>query len=117
MEKKLDIILRADNDALRTTGLMHSKPLNQNECAFFIFQKAGKHCFWNANVSYPISLIFCDAQKKIRDIKYLEANQLNSVAPDTYDITYVIEAHHNTPKTFELSAGKVINFDEKGIYF
>lgn len=116
MERKLNIILKADNDGLRTKGLMHSEPLNPDECAFFIFQKAGQHSFWNANVSYPISLIFCDAHKNVKDIRYLQANQLNGVSSNSFDITYVIEAHEDVPKKYGLIVGSKINFDEKGVY-
>ena len=48
--KKLDIILKADSNALRERGLMFHDPLAINECAFFSFITAGKHHFWNKDV-------------------------------------------------------------------
>lgn len=107
----LDIILIADNEISRRLGLMHRDPIGENECAIFEFPRLGKHSFWNKNVSFPISLIFCNDKLEVRDVKYLEANQTSGVAPIGYDIKYVIEAHVNIPKKMKISNGKRVIID------
>ena len=83
----------ADSDLKRMKGLMFQDPLDINECALFVFPYKGKHSFWNKNVSFPISLFFCNEDKEIIDIKKLEPEQREAVCPSSYDIKYVIEAH------------------------
>lgn len=114
---KLDIILVADNDLTRTLGLMKKPPLKEHECAFFEFPSIGKHSFWNKNVSFPISLIFCDSDHVVKDIKYLKAEQSNSVSSDTYDIKYVIEAHVEAPQKLRIEKGSKITLDGKNVKF
>jgi uncharacterized membrane protein (UPF0127 family) len=90
---------------------MHRKPIGENECAFFEFPRLGKHSFWNKDVSFPISLIFCNDKFEVKDVKYLEANQTSGVAPKGYDIKYVIEAHVDVPKRMKISNGNKIKVD------
>ena len=115
----MKIILVADTDLKRTRGLMHHRPLEKNECAFFDFPREGKHSFWNNNVDFPISLIFCDKEGKVIDIKRLEAQQKTSVSPDSFDTKYVIETHEHAPKEYNIKNGSVINImlEQKEIFF
>ena len=113
----MKVILVADNDLTRRLGLMHHRPLDKDECAVFCFEREGQHSFWNKNVDFPISLIFCDKNKKVKDIQYLEAQQTNGVYPKSYDITYVIEAHRDAPNTIGISHGSQMNYDGKEVYF
>ena len=83
----------ADNDIKRMKGLMFQDPLEKNECALFIFPYNGQHSFWNKNVSFPISLIFCDDKKNVVDVKKLNAEQATGVTSKSNEIKYVIEAH------------------------
>ena len=62
----------ADNEITRRMGLMHQEALKKNECAFFEFPRLGSHAFWNKNVDFPISLIFCDKNGFVEDVKYLK---------------------------------------------
>ena len=105
----MKIILIADTDLKRTRGLMHHRPLEKNECAFFDFPREGKHSFWNNNVDFPISLIFCDKDKNVIDIKKLEAQQKTSVAPDSFNTKYVIETHEQAPKEYNIRKGSVLD--------
>ena len=107
----LDIILVADNEISRRLGLMHKDPIGENECAFFEFPRLGKHSFWNKNVSFPISLIFCNDNLEVKDIKYLEAHQTSGVGPKGYDIKYVIEAHVDAPKALNIKLGDRVIID------
>ena len=102
------IILNADTEMKRIKGLMHHSPLEKDECAFFDAQREGKHSFWNKNVDFPISLIFCDANNKVVDIKYLEAQQTQSVSSESYNAKYIIEAHKDAPKLYGINSGSVM---------
>ena len=116
-DRKLNIILKADNAQKRVDGLMFHKPLSKNECAFFIFPTAGQHRFWNANVDFPISLMFCDEKGTVKDIQYLEPFQTDSVGPKSYDIKFVVEAHKEVPESFKIKNGTKLLFREREIIF
>lgn len=109
----LDIVLVADNEISRRLGLMHRDPIGKRQCAFFEFPRIGKHSFWNKNVSFPISLIFCDENLEVKDIGYLEAEQTSGISPKGYDIKYVIEAHIDAPEMFKIKKGNKININGK----
>jgi len=113
----VNIILVADNDLSRIRGLMHHRPILKEECAFFEFSREGQHCFWNNNVDFPISLIFCNKDGIVSDIKYLEAQQKNTVRPDSFDVKYVIEAHVNAPKIYKIKKGLKMKRDNKEVFF
>jgi len=113
----LKIRFVANNELSLRLGLMHQKPLDENECALFEFPRTGKHLFWNKNVSFPISLIFCDSNKKIKDIKFLKAHQAETVGPQSYDISYVIEAHSELPQKMGLKKGDNFKIDGDGLRF
>jgi uncharacterized membrane protein (UPF0127 family) len=113
----LKVILTADDDLKRMKGLMFHRPIESNECAFFKFPRCGQHCFWNNNVDFPISLIFCDDKGTVKDIKYLQAQQKETIAPESYDIKYVIEAHVDAPKKFGLIKGLQMSMNEDEVVF
>ncbi len=108
LDKNLKIILNADNEITRRLGLMNQKPIGEDECAFFNFPRVGSHSFWNKNVDFPISLIFCDEKFKVRDIGYLQAQQTSGIKSKSYDIKYVIEAHIDAPSKFGIKKGKKV---------
>jgi len=113
----MKIVLLADTDISRTKGLMFHKPLDIEECAFFEFPASGKPSFWNKNVDFPIALIFCDKDSKIKDIKKLNANQTECVSPSNYDIKYVIETHIDIPKKHNIKKDDIVIFDGKEVKF
>ena len=115
----MKIILIADTDMKRMRGLMHHRPIEEDECAFFEFPREGKHSFWNNNVDFPISLIFCNKDGSVKDIKHLEAQQKQMVSPDSFDIKYVIEAHRNAPKQYNIKKGSILDLklDKKEALF
>jgi len=113
----MKIILHANDDMTRMKGLMFHRPITHKECAFFTFQREGQHSFWNKNVDFPISLIFCDKEGVVRDIKKLGAQQLEGVRPESYDIKYVIEAHENAPVMYGIKMGKKIKLKDDEVDF
>jgi uncharacterized membrane protein (UPF0127 family) len=117
MNKKLKITLLADTDLTRELGLMCRFPLKKNECAFFDFKKSGKFSFWNKNVSFPISVIFCDEKFLIKDIGYLEENQLKPISSKNSNVRYVIEAHKDLPKELGLKINDKFTLENYEVLF
>ena len=113
----MKIILLADSDYKRETGLMFHQPIELDECAFFIFPRSGQHVFWNMNVDFPISLLFCDEDGVVKDIKTLEAQQKEAVKPKSFDIRYVIESHIDAPKHHKIEIGKRMKRDSNEVSF
>lgn len=107
----------ANNELSLRLGLMNQEPLNEDECALFEFPRIGQHSFWNKNVAFPISLIFCDANKTIRDIARMDAQQEKLVTPKSYDIKYVIEAHSELPTKLGLKTGKKFQVNGESVRF
>lgn len=105
----IDVVLLADNDESRAKGLMHHRPLLKTECAYFYFKKEGAHRFWNANVSFPISLIFCDKNGIVEDIKYLDKHQLAGIEPKSKNIIHVVEAHVDAPNIYNIKIGSKLD--------
>ena len=114
---KLKIIKLCDDQATREKGLMDFRKLKNDECAFFEFPVCGKHSFWNKNVSFPLSLVFCDKNGVVEDIKYLEAEQAKSVSPDSYDIKYVVETHIDAPKEQKIRKGSKMIVGQNEVVF
>lgn len=113
----MKVRLVADNNVTRSMGLMNQKPLHEDECAYFYFDNPGRHSFWNKNVDFPISLIFCDKEGKVEDIKYLKAQQLNGVYPDSNKIVHVVEAHFEAPEKFKIKKGSNIKVRNNEVFF
>jgi uncharacterized membrane protein (UPF0127 family) len=93
----LDIRFVAKTNEDLAKGLMYSKPLLNNECAFFIFKHLDDHSFWNKNVDFPISLLFLDENFQIKDIGKLEAHQEKPCRSGYPMIKYVLEGHVDLP--------------------
>lgn len=117
VEKRLKMILLANTPLTRELGLMCRQPLEKNQCAFFDFKKKGKYSFWNKNVEFPISLLFCDENFSIKHIGYLKENQLESISSNSSDIRYVVEAHSNLPLEWNLKIGDKISIQEHEVLF
>lgn len=101
----LNIRFTAQTPDSLAKGLMHSKPLEKDECALFIFKHLNNHSFWNKNVDYPICLLFLDENFEIRDIGHLDAHQETPCVGGYPHIKYVVEGHGDLPGEFEIEAG------------
>ena len=101
----LDIRFIAQTPETLAKGLMHSAPLDKNECALFIFNYLDDHSFWNKNVDYPISLLFLDENFEIKNIGKLDAHQEKPCRAE-YPLTkYVVEGHSDLPIEFDIRVG------------
>lgn len=114
--KKLKITFLADTNLTRELGLMKRFPLKESECAFFDFKKNGNYSFWNKNVAFPISVIFCDENYTIKEISSLKENQLNPIR-SSCSARYVIEAHKDIPQKWDLKVGDKFNVKDLEILF
>lgn len=114
---KYNIVLYASNAEKREKGLMFTKPLNQDECALFVFPRAADHTFWNKNVSYPLSLIFCDSKNNVVAIKYMDANSTKPCRANNSNIKYVIEMIDGAEKNIHINDILVIDNDGNKLYF
>lgn len=112
MDKIADFRVRfvASNHADRTKGLMFASPLEDDEAALFVFPHSDRYGFWNKNVSFRLSLAFLDENQKIVDIKDLEAQSPNTVAPDR-DAKYVVEVLAGAFERRGIKTGDFLLFD------
>lgn len=101
----LNIVLHAKSSQDLAKGLMFSKPLREDQCAFFSFPYADDHSFWNKNVSYPISLLFLDENFEIKHIGSLDTGQEKPVRSNYPLIKYVVEGHINLPIENDINIG------------
>lgn len=115
--QKYNIILYASNTEKREKGLMFSDPLKKDECALFIFPRVSDHSFWNKNVSYPLSLIFCDSNNEVVAIKNMEAESTKSCRANNSNVKYVIELIKDAEEGISLGDALIINNDGKQLYF
>jgi len=95
----------ANNDKLRTKGLMFAEPLEDFEVVIFEFDYPDCYSFWNKNVSFPLSLAFLDEKYRIRDIKDMEADDPKSVYPESSKIVFVVEANKGTFENLGIKIG------------
>jgi uncharacterized membrane protein (UPF0127 family) len=96
MQLKIRFTAQTSEDLAK--GLMFSEPIENHECALFVFKYPSDHSFWNKNVNYPISLLFLDENFQIKNIGKLNAHQ-EKPCRSGYPLTkYVIEGHMDLPK-------------------
>lgn len=90
--KKLEIFILANNDELIQRGLMFTKSLPEDKCAFFEFPNEYCCSFWNKNVPYDIDVGFFDCKGKLHQISCLKAHQLQPIKA-TLKTKFVIEVN------------------------
>lgn len=92
-DRRLKVVMVADNSALQAKGLQFHSGLKNNECALFVFDKPGRYLFWNQHVSFPIDVAFFNSSGKLITICSLEKQQLESVGHEANSTKYVVEAN------------------------
>lgn len=58
----------ADTPGARARGLMHRRQLAPHAGMLFVFESAGKHCFWMKNTLLPLSIAFIGDDGKVVNI-------------------------------------------------
>ncbi len=115
--KKYNIILYASTQEKREKGLMFTEPLNKNECALFIFPRIGDHSFWNKNVSYPLDIVFCDANNNVIIKKNMDAEDTKQCKSNNSNIKYVIETIKGAMDNVKKGDILIIENDGGKLYF
>ena len=85
------IVLFANDDSSRAKGLMHTDPIPEDHCALFVFPRVADHSFWNHNVSYPLSITFCDSNLRVLAIRDMDAMSREACSAGNTAVKYVIE--------------------------
>jgi len=67
----------ADTNILRERGLSGHQPLATNEGMIFIFSSDDKYGFWMKEMTFPIDILWLDANYRIVDVK-------ESASPNSY---------------------------------
>jgi len=106
---KFKVRFIADTNSKRERGLMWADPLQDDEAVLFIFPYTDRHCFWNKNVSFPLSLAFLNEQGIIVDIKDMEADSTERCEPNGH-IRYVIEAKKGAFDKNDIGIGDIVKY-------
>jgi hypothetical protein len=61
----------AVTDDARQQGLMYREKMDENQGMLFVFEGEDIHAFWMKNMTFPIDIVWLDAQKRI---VHLESN-------------------------------------------
>lgn len=98
----------ADSQQARMTGLMHRKSMLAHEGMLFVFEAAGKQCFWMKNTLIPLSIAFLDDSGKIVNIA--------DMAPETEEshcsekpVRLALEMNQGWFKAKGIGPGRVID--------
>ena len=81
------IVEVADNEKLRSLGLMFRESIKSNQGMLFIYQSSNLHCMWMKNTLIPLSVAFIDKNYKIINIqtmKPLDQTPHCSISPAKY---------------------------------
>ena len=110
---RLSVRFVAADDETRARGLMHADPLADDETALFVFAQTGRHGFWNKNVSFGLSLAFCDDQFRIVHLADMDAHSERPTAPPSDNVRYVIEAKQGTWDRIGAKTGDVVAYENR----
>jgi uncharacterized membrane protein (UPF0127 family) len=111
-QPRFDIRFIADTDEKRTRGLMFAEPLEDDEAVLFIFPRADRYGFWNKNVSFGLSLAFCDENGKIIHLADMAADDPTRVESETDDIRFVVEVKKGAFSRLGISKGDMIEYTD-----
>ena len=103
-----------DTPALLQKGLSGHSPLSPNQGMLFVFQKQGKYGFWMKDMTFPIDIIWIDANYKIIHIE-------KSVSPISYPkvfypdspALYVLEISSGQSESGSFHVGDSVEFTKK----
>ena len=91
----------------RATGLMHRKEMPTHEGMLFVFEQAGRHCFWMRNTKLPLSIAFLADDGKIVNISDMEPETQNNHCPRS-SVRYAIEMNQKWFAQRAIGPGTVI---------
>jgi uncharacterized membrane protein (UPF0127 family) len=115
MSTKLSIRFVASTPETRRMGLMHAAPLAEDETVLFVFPNMDRYSFWNHNVGFPLSLAWLDENGRVVDMKDMDAQSRDSVAP-CGDARYVVEASKGTWTRLGVEKGDLISYADNSLH-
>lgn len=74
----------------RQRGLMGRTHLAADGGMLFVFEQAGRHCFWMRDTPLPLSIAFIDASGRIAGLADMSARSETPHCPDR-DVRYALE--------------------------
>ncbi|MCP3925099.1 MAG: DUF192 domain-containing protein [Desulfobacterales bacterium] len=84
----------ADNEDLRTRGLMFCNSLKKGTGLFFIFDFPASKAFWMKNTSIPLGLIFVSADLKVLSVQHGIPFSLEHIV-EQEPVKFVLEVNHD----------------------
>lgn len=102
----------ADTDTERIQGLSGRTSLSGTDALLFVFDTAGKHCFWMKDMKFNIDIMWFDANKKL-------VHEKRNVAPETFpesfcpDVAakYVVEVSAGVAEKNQVKLGSVLDVE------
>lgn len=82
-DKKIEVEI-ADNDEMRSYGLMFRESMPENSGMLFVFENEAPRSFWMKNTLIPLSIAYFDRDKVLREIIDMEPAALGTTRPKSY---------------------------------
>ncbi|MBK9218076.1 MAG: DUF192 domain-containing protein [Uliginosibacterium sp.] len=92
----------------RQVGLMNRTTLPAQAGMLFVFEQAGRHCFWMKNTLLPLSIAFIDDEGKILDFAEMKPQTEESHCPSR-PIRYALEMNQGWYRSHGVTVGTVVN--------
>ncbi len=102
--KTLDVEI-ADNDWLRSIGLMCRKELAKGSGMLFIFDSPRKLSFWMKSTYIPLSIAYFTKDKVLRDVFHMEPLNDKKTYVSTKDSLYALEVNRGWFEENKIKAG------------
>ena len=100
----------ADTQSLRKKGLMGIKELEADSGMIFLWPNASKKCMWMKDTLIDLSVAFITNDKKITEIKNLQAGNLESVCSSDRNVIAAIEMNKDWFKENKVFRGSAVRF-------
>ena len=107
-DKQLDVDI-ADNDVLRSLGLMCRETMPENNGMIFIFDTERTLSFWMKNTKIPLSIGYIDKNKSLVDIFDMQPMDEKSIS-STKPVLYALETNQGWFKKNNIKPGCKFDF-------
>ena len=106
----------AQTSAQKAKGLMFRESLKGNQGMLFVFKTEKKHSFWMKNVSFPLDIIWINANKKVVFVSYDSEPCYNNskciAIQPTASAKYVLEINGGLAKKIGVKEGSQLVFNQ-----